>query len=247
MPLRVAVVDDEPLGRSRLVRLLKEQGCDVLAEMGNGPDFLEWLNGGGCPDGVFLDVEMPGGNGLELMAELPAAIPVVFVTAYPGHAVQAFESEALDYLLKPVKVYRLQNALARLSRRVDGSPREEAPKPAVQGGTQPGSRFPVRAGKGQLLLEFRKITYFEVKEEIVRAWLDGECFRTFWTSLSQVESELKGMGFIRIQRNMLLRMNTVIGMRSLPSGRCLARLADGLELEVSRQHTPPFKQALGAR
>lgn len=247
MPLKVAVVDDEPLGRSRLARLLKDQGCEVLAELENGSRFLEWISRGGRPDGVFLDVEMPGGNGLELMAELPLSIPVVFVTAYPSHAVQAFESEAVDYLLKPVRVHRLQNALARLNRRVDGPRMEERPKALTPGGTQPGARFPVRAGRGQLLLEFRRITRFEVKDEIVWAWLDGECYRTFWTSLSQVESELKRMGFIRIQRNMLLRMNTVIGMRSLPSGRCMARLGDGLELEVSRQHTPAFKRALGAR
>ncbi|WLT33472.1 LytTR family DNA-binding domain-containing protein [Geothrix sp. PMB-07] len=248
MPLRVAVVDDEPMGRSRLVRLMKEQGCEVVAELENGPDFLAWLGlERDSLDGVFLDVEMPGVNGLELMAELPAMLPVVFVTAHPGHAVQAFESEAVDYLMKPVRATRLEIALARLTRR-KGEPliqdRKKGAPPAPER-TQPGTRFPVRAGKGQLLIEFRKVTRFEVKGEIVWAWVEGECYRTYWTALTQLEPKLTGLGFIRIQRSMLLRMSTVIGMRSLPSGRCMARLSDGVEVEVSRQQTPSFKRALG--
>ncbi|HJW43520.1 MAG TPA: response regulator, partial [Geothrix sp.] len=101
-PLKVLVVDDEPLARERLSRLLQEAGCDLIGELGDGVALLDWLKEPHEVDVIFLDIQMPGLSGLEVLAEVPDGPPVVFVTAYSSYAVRAFELAAVDYLLKPV-------------------------------------------------------------------------------------------------------------------------------------------------
>ncbi|MBS1766966.1 MAG: response regulator, partial [Acidobacteria bacterium] len=100
-PLKVALADDEPLARARLARLLREAGCEIAAELEDGGAVLAWLKEAPKVDALFLDIQMPGATGLEVMAELPEQLPVVFVTAYAEHAVRAFEAAAADYVLKP--------------------------------------------------------------------------------------------------------------------------------------------------
>ena len=122
--LRVALADDEPLARQRLARLLTEAGCEVIQVCENGPALLAWLETDPQVDALFLDIHMPGASGMEVAAELAdrkACPPVVYVTAHAEHALHAFESAAVDYILKPVAADRLEKALARL---------KAGPKPA---------------------------------------------------------------------------------------------------------------------
>jgi two-component system LytT family response regulator/two-component system response regulator AlgR len=237
--LRVALADDEPLARARLARLLREAGCDVKAELADGPAVLAWLREPKEVDALFLDIQMPGATGLEVAAELaecrhcPA---VVFVTAFSEHAVRAFEAAAADYNLKPVSAERLAKTLARL--REGGLRRTDAPVTA-------SLRFPVRAGDGHVFLELKRTTHFEVEEEVVWAWAGGLRHRTSWTTLAEVETAFPGAGLIRIQRHLLLRPEAVLGLKPLEGGRASVRVADGLDLEVSRSVTPKIKEVLG--
>jgi two-component system LytT family response regulator/two-component system response regulator AlgR len=237
--LRVALADDEPLARARLARLLREAGCDVRAELADGAEVLAWLREPQEVEILFLDIQMPGATGLEVAAELadchhcPA---VVFVTAFSEHAVRAFEAAAADYILKPVSAERLAKTLARL--------REGAPRKAEPAGAQP-QRFPVRAGEGHVFLELRRTTHFEVEEEVVWAWAGGGRHRTAWTTLAEVESAFPGAGLVRIQRHLLLRPEAVLGLKPLEGGRASVRVAEGLDLEVSRSVTPKIKELLG--
>jgi len=242
-PLRVALADDEPLARSRLARLLREAGCDVKAELVDGPSVLAWLREPKDVEALFLDIQMPGATGLEVAAELADCAhcpPVVFVTAHSEHAVRAFEAAAVDYILKPVSAERLAKTLSRL--------REGGPRKAEASGNS-HQRFPVKAGEGHVFLDLKRTTHFEVVEEVVWAWVPANGtparHRTAWTTLAEVETAFPGTGMIRIQRHLLLRPEAVLGLKPLEGGRASVRVGEGVDLEVSRSITPKIKELLG--
>lgn len=240
--LRVALADDEPLARSRLGRLLREAGCEVAAELPDGPSLLTYLQGHPHLDAIFLDIQMPGASGLELaaeMREMPHPPAVVFVTAFSEHAVRAFELEAADYVMKPVSAPRLAQTLARI-RKDDPSRRSvETKAPA------PNTRFPVKAGEGHVFLDLKRVSHFEVEDEVVFAWAGGQRHRTDWTSLGEVEEAFASTGLLRIQRHLLLRPEAVLGLKPIEGGRAAVRVGEGIDLEVSRSVTPRLKELLG--
>jgi len=236
-PLKVAIAEDEAMNLRRLARLLEDCGCTVVAGFGNGLEMEEWLRGGPEVDALFLDIQMPGLDGLSLRASLRSDLPVVFVSAHPELAVGAFDVEATDFLLKPVTTERLAKALARVETRLRGA--QPRPQPAGP------KRFPVSAGSGVLLLDLARTVYFEVEEQVVWAHA-GERYRTRWKSLGEVEAAFPDAGLLRIQRNLLIRPEAVVGLRPAGGGsRALVRLTGGIELEASRGATPELKQRLG--
>ena len=235
-PLKVVVAEDEPYNRKRLSRLLREAGCEVVAELPDGPAVLEWLQGGGQADALFLDIEMPGATGLEVALDLPVQLPVVFVTAYAEHAVKAFEAAALDYLLKPATAERLELSLGRIRERLERGP---APAPRT-GATQ---RYPVRAGDGLVLLELARTTHFLFEDDAVWAFVNGERFRTTWKSLTEVEAAFPSLA--RGHRHLLIRPEAVIGIKAGEFGRLVVRLQGNVTLEVSRGAAPHLKERLG--
>jgi DNA-binding LytR/AlgR family response regulator len=236
--LKVVVAEDEPFNRKRLSRLLREAGCEVVAELPDGPAVLEWLEGGGQADALFLDIEMPGASGLEVALDLPRQLPVVFVTAYAEHAVKAFETAALDYLLKPATAERLELSLQRIREKLDRSP-AQSPRPGS------AQRYPVRAGDGLVLLDLAKTTHFLFEDDSVWAFVNGERFRTTWKSLTEVEAAFPAL--VRGHRHLLLRPEAVMGVKAGEFGRLLVRLQGNVTLEVSRGAAPGLKERLGFR
>lgn len=238
-PLRVLVAEDEPYNRKRLVRLLGEAGCQVVAELEDGPSVLEWLEKGGEADALFLDIQMPGLTGLDVVEDLPKPFPIVFVTAYAEHAIRAFEQAAVDYLLKPVTADRLEKTLHRLRHPGEAQAHAEAsPKPSGP------FRYPVKAGEGLIFLDLNRTSHFVFEDGAVWAYA-GEKYRTIWKSLAEAEIALAGRGLIRGHRHLLIRPEAVVGVRPGEFGRLMARLAGGLELEISRGAAPSLKKRLG--
>jgi two-component system LytT family response regulator/two-component system response regulator AlgR len=243
--MKIAIAEDEPMNLRRLVRLLEDCGCEVVATFGNGLALEEWMHGRPVVDALFLDIQMPGLDGLSLRASLDAKLPVVFVTAHAEHAVQAFDLEVVDFLLKPVTTERLVKALDRVRRALEAEPgrnseRAEPPDPAPRIG-----RYPVLAGGGVLFLDLHKTLYFEVEEQVVWAFAN-ERFRTKWKSLGEVEAFFPDAGLLRIHRHLLIRPEAVLGLRSTGGGtRLMVRLPGGVELEASRGATPKLKARLG--
>jgi DNA-binding LytR/AlgR family response regulator len=235
-PLKVVVAEDEPFNRKRLTRLLREAGCEVVAELPDGPAVLEWLEAGGQADALFLDIEMPGASGLEVALDIPKHLPVVFVTAYAEHAVKAFEAAALDYLLKPVTAERLEMSLHRLQERL-----ERAPAPLVRPAAS--QRYPVRAGEGLVLLDLAKTSHFLFEEDSVWSFVNGERFRTTWKSLTEVEAAFPSL--VRGHRHLLIRPEAVVGIKAGEFGRLLVRLQGNVTQEVSRGAAPRLKERLG--
>jgi len=237
-PLQVLVAEDEPMNLRRLVRLLQDCGCEVVQTFGNGLEVEEWLAAGNAVDALFLDIQMPGLDGLSLRASVRPGLPVVFVTAHPHHAVESYNLDAVDFLLKPVTTERLAKAVAKVRRALahDQVPDSDGP-PADQ-------RYPVIAGSGVLLLDLAKTAFFEVEDQVVWAFV-GERFRTKWRTLGEVETFFPDADLFRIHRHLLIRPAAVLGLRSSGNGnRVLIRMLGGVELEASRGATPELKRRL---
>nr|WP_320132592.1 LytTR family DNA-binding domain-containing protein [uncultured Holophaga sp.] len=234
-PLRAALAEDEPYNMKRLVRLLSEQGCEVVAQLTDGVAAMEWIEAGGDADVLFLDIQMPGLSGLEVSAELAGRMPVVFVTAFADHALKAFEQAAVDYLLKPVSSERLAMTLARL---------RQAPHPTAPSGPQGPFRYPVRAGEGVVFVELARTTHFEYEDGAVWAHANGR-LRTLWKSLQEAEAALEPYGLLKGHRHLLIRPEAIVGLRPGDSGRLLVRLTGGAEVEVSRGAAPLVRKRMG--
>jgi len=241
-PLRALVVDDEPLARERLTRLLLEAGCTVAGELGDGVALLQWLKEPGEVDVIFLDIQMPGLSGMEVLAEVRNGPPVVFVTAFSSYAVRAFELAAADYLLKPVFEDRLAKCLERLRDRLVRPLSPEELRTLLP----PPVRFPIRAGDGEIYMELDHVTHFELENDHVWACRGQNRFLTRWAALAEVEQAFPEDGLLRIQRHLLLRPRTVKGIRPASVGRIKVMVAPKVELTVSRAMTPRVKDCVRA-
>ncbi len=238
--LRVVVAEDEALSSKRLVRLLQEAGCEVVATFAEGGGLAQWLRRPQDVDALFLDIHMPNLDGLAILRSVEGRMPAVLTTAFPEHAVEAFDSEATDYLLKPITASRLERALKRIEAR-KGSEVHALAAPAPHPGPL---RYPVQAGEGIVLVDLARTTHFEVDNEVVFAHA-GARMRTQWTSLGEVEAAFPAAGLLRIHRHLLVRPEAVIGLRPSSGGRAIVRLAGGGELEASRGGAPRLRERLG--
>lgn len=207
-PLKVLIVDDEPLARLRLRGLVEaneEPRAEVMAEASSGEQALHWLRDHGC-DLILLDVQMPGLDGLGLAEALrgrPFAPAIVFVTAHAQHALQAFELEALDYLTKPVRRERLQASLARAQQRLGERSAAKAGQPAVEEGpvvtlTERGRLL--RVPLSEVLYFKAELKYLTLRTATHSHVMDG--------SLSELEQRL-GDRFLRVHRNALVAKSSV--------------------------------------
>jgi len=163
---------------------------------------------------------------------------VVFVTAHPHHAVESYNLDAVDFLLKPVTTERLAKAVAKVRRALAQG------QPACGDAPPVDQRYPVIAGSGVVLLDLAKTAFFEVEDQVVWAFM-GERYRTKWRTLGEVETFFPDAGLFRIHRHLLIRPAAVLGIRSSGNGnRVLIRMMGGAELEASRGATPELKRRL---
>lgn len=234
--LRAVIADDEPLARARLSRLLGQDGSvEIVAECVDGDGAIEAIRRH-RPDVAFLDVRMPGMDGLQVASHPACAsdTSIVYVTAYAEHAVRAFDAAAADYLLKPLSPQRLQLALGRVRGRLSSGD-TSSPWP---------ERLLVRADARMRLLPVAQIqalqacaNYIEVhgigKPQLVRETLSG------------IESRLDPARFVRIHRSRIVRIDAVHDVEALSNGRYLLRLSGGLRLSSGRNFRMQVRSALG--
>lgn len=242
--MRIVIADDEPLARERLRGLLAEQrGVEVVAEAADGQHALH-----ACaehhPDLVLLDIAMPGIDGLEAARHLAAFEPrpaVVFCTAYDAHALSAFEAEAIDYLVKPVRAERLAAALERV--RTFAAGRERAATSAGPGVGQRRSHLCARLRGSLRLIPIEDVHYLQAEEKyVVVHHARGEDL--IEESLKSLEDEF-GERFVRIHRNCLVARHEIVELRRAADGHVQAVLRHGKQpLEVSRRCVAGLKETL---
>lgn len=238
--LKVVIADDEPLARERLRGLLAgERGVEVVAEAADGRHALH-----ACaehqPDLVLLDIAMPGIDGLETARHLAAFEPrpaVVFCTAFDAHALSAFEAEAIDYLVKPVRAERLAAALERVRTFTAGRERISGVSTASR------SHLCARLRGSLRLIPIQDVHYLQAEEKyVVVHHAHGEDL--IEESLKSLEDEFAEQ-FVRIHRNCLVARHEIVELRRCPDGHVQAVLRHGKQpLEVSRRCVSGLRETL---
>ncbi len=231
--LRVLVIDDERPALDELSFLLREDDRvgDVLT-CDSATDALRLLREREV-DCVFLDIQMPGLTGLELaqvLSRFRSPPPVVFVTAHEGHAVEAFDLQAVDYVLKPVRADRLAEAVRRV---VHGGERTTTDEQSLQ--------IPVERSGVTRFVDRDDVTHVEAHGDYARLHTTGDSY-LIRTPLSSLEEEWGPAGFVRIHRSLLVALAHVKEVR-MDAGRCSV-LVGGTELGVSRRHTRELRDLL---
>ena len=230
---RVLIADDEPAARRGVRQLLSAHPSFVVAgECRNGAEILQCLDSL-RPDVVFLDIQMPGLGGFDVIRRrTPERMPlVVFLTAFDEHALKAFEAEALDYLVKPVSQSRFDAAIRRVTRRLKGSaPLAEA-------------RLIVSTARGAAVIPVREIDWIEASDNYARIWTAGRSY-LMRESLGDLERRIGSFGFARAHRCALVRVAAVRAMTSSADGEVTAELESGAKIRVSRRRRAAFARAI---
>ena len=255
-PLRILVVDDEPLARQRVLDLLARAAeVEVVGTAGTGRQAVAAIVQH-APDLVFLDIQMPGLSGLDVVREVgPEAMPaVVFVTAYDQHALAAFDVAAVDYLLKPYDDDRFAQALARARdavrlREVDTL--RDRPASLLGGSVPPPP--PSQAYLERIAVDMRGQTRLVPVDAIDYIASDGPYAEVHTGSdvyvvrerMQTLEERLDPARFFRIHRSTIVRIDRVEAILTAAGGDYSVRLADGTRLRLSRSRRDAFTQHLG--
>jgi two-component system LytT family response regulator len=231
--VRALVVDDEPLARRELRRLLAAFPIvQVVGEAGNIDDARERIEAL-SPDVVFLDIQMPGGTGFDLLAQLDRVPRIVFTTAYDQYAVKAFEVNALDYLLKPVEPERLATAIGKIQ---DSSPRVTATT-----GTAPLEQLFIKDGPRCWFVPLRQVSLLTSEGNYVRLHWGAER-PLLGRSLTSIEQKLDPKQFFRANRAQIINLDFIQQVETGEGGRLYVQMRDGPEIEVSRRQAREFKE-----
>jgi len=247
--MRAFVVDDEQLAVDRLVRLLEGSGRVAIAGTSSDPeDALERLRHADV-DILFLDIQMPGLTGFDLLERLDRDIPVIFTTAYDQYALDAFAVNSIDYLLKPIDPDRLERALDKLSR-LSSPPRPDVRALARELAAQltPNrrlDRIASRVGERTTLLDVARITHFFSKDKLTFAVANGR-EHVIDHTLSELEGRLDPR-FVRIHRATIVNTAFVQELDAWIDGGVIVRLKDEKksELSVARDRVRELKERLG--
>ncbi len=238
--MKILVVDDEPLARERLVGMLAGlQECEVVGEAANGLEALAFLESQAA-DLMLLDIRMPGMDGLETAhhtrcLEMPPV--VVFCTAYDDHALEAFEVDAIDYLLKPVRRARLAAAVDKADRFLSGGAGTQTIPPVIR------SHLCARVRGSLELIPISEVIYLRAEHKYVTVChTGGEVL--IEEPLKELEHEFSTL-FLRIHRNALVALQNIQGLEKSSNGVVSLRL-EGTEerMEVSRRCLPKVRKAI---
>jgi two-component system response regulator AlgR len=241
-PLRVLVVDDEPLAVERLQILLSR--CENINLVGTASDGEAAIRIAGAlqPDLILLDISMPGMDGIEVaraLAQSSLDPVVIFITAFDNFAVAAFDVAAVDYLMKPVEEQRLKRAL------------ERAREALARGSTQPPAspsryvqEFWVSDQHGLVRVAVQDIERITAERDYMRLHVGRRSWLIYRT-IGRLEEELDPEMFIRVHRSVILRRDTICGLTRDPAGYWSARLSDGDEVRIGRSHIDEVKKLAG--
>ena len=230
------VVDDEPLARNRLRKFLaQEPDVEIVGECDNGLDAIECIRQQ-QPDVVFLDLHMPQYGGLEVVRALPAeSLPaIVIVTAHDQHAVEAFEVQAMDYLLKPFTRTRLQAAVRRVRQRLETPARTRAGQPSPAEPPLPWlNRFAVKDGNQTLFVKAQDVDYIEAAANYA-VLCTSKGNHILRETLRNLEGSLSPASFLRISRSVIVNLERVRAIRSETPGEWQVVLHSGREFLMTR-------------
>jgi DNA-binding LytR/AlgR family response regulator len=248
--VRVLIVDDESAARRRLSIMLDELDVEVVGEAKDGVEALQMVEER-RPDVLMLDISMPEVDGFDVARHLHDPKPlIVFQTAHDEHALEAFEHQAVDYLVKPVSRAKLERALGRVRERLGAGQQAVLSTELLQqlramvapslAATSP--RVLVRERGGHQLVSYRDIVLFAADEGLVYAHTDAGEYLTDYT-LKELE-ERTGGSFVRINRSELVNLERIARIESNGDGSATITLGDGRDLRVARRRAADVRRAL---
>lgn len=229
--LRVILVDDERLAREEIKRHLQDYPDVELCGEAEDIDQASALIHEHRPDLLLLDIQMPGGSGFELLESLPDMPEVIFVTAFDQYAVKAFEANALDYLVKPVRTERFAMAIEKVRQRL-------VPESGYE--KQREQQIFVKEGDRMYVVRLNDIYRVESAGNYARIYTDKHKL-LIKRSLNQIEKTLDPMLFFRVNRNEIIQLRSVQYVETLPKSRLMIRLHTGTELIVSARQSVVFR------
>lgn len=252
--LTVLIVDDEPLARRRLTRLLGK--IDWVGSVFEAADVnLACIKTAEIqPDILLLDIQMPGGSGFDVLERLGSSTPVVvFVTAFDHHALRAFEASAVDYITKPIEIGRFNMAMDRARLAVTTLHQSEriaelketivSLKSAISEQPKHNSEFWVKVRGEHVRIEQGNIIRFQAERDYVRIHVAGADY-LYQESLSSLERRLDPIDFVRIHRSTIVRRNMIVRIKQAPFAAFIVVLTDGSEARVGRTYAAVIRAHL---
>jgi len=238
MKIKTLLVDDEKLARQELRFLLQEfPNVEIVGEAQNADEAVE-LAREHKPDLLFLDINMPEKSGFDLLEELDEAPEVVFVTAYDQYAIQAFDTNALDYILKPVKPDRLQKAIEKVSEALANKPKRDR-----TADLKPDSQVFIKDGEKCFFVKLSDIFMFESAGNYVKVHF-GQKAPLLHKSLNLLETKLPQDMFFRANRKEMINMTYIQNIESYFKGGLHVTLKSGHNVEVSTRQAVRFKELM---
>lgn len=232
--MKALIIDDEPLARRELRRLLAAHPSIEIAGEASDIDEAYGAIESLAPDLVFLDIQMPGGTGFDLLAKLDCVPRVIFTTAYNRYAVKAFDVNALDYLLKPIEPERLAAALEKLQATLSAANRTVDRE-------LPLEQLFVRDGPRCWFIPLRDVSVFSAEGNYVRIqW--GQERPLLGRSLAALESKLDPQRFFRANRQQIINLQLIRSVDLGAAGRLHVQLNDGREIQISRRQARQFRE-----
>ena len=235
--MKVVLIEDSRLARAEMKRLLSAEADVEIAGEAENADEAEALIAAVQPDLLFLDIDMPGRDGFELLMALEHAPAVIFCTAYNEYAVRAFEQNALDYLVKPVEPMRLTRALERARQALPLERGKRLNKLGLQ------DRVFVRDGERCWFVTLKDVRLFEVEGNYTRLYFGSER-PLIAKGFNYLESRLDPQIFFRVSRRHIVNLQWISNVAPAVSGGLQLTLKGGEEVEVSRRQASLFREAL---
>ncbi|MGB0166707.1 MAG: LytR/AlgR family response regulator transcription factor [Luteibaculum sp.] len=243
--MRTLIVDDERLARQELIKLLSDYAnIEVVGESANVDEAKEAIEKE-RPDLVFLDIQMPGKSGFDLLEDLDHIPYVVFVTAYDEYAIKAFEVNALDYLLKPIEQHRLEDAIKKVELRL-GEQRAngaEYDKEEPEGVLHLDNQIFLKDGDKCWFVGLSDVRLFESEGNYVRVYFKDKK-PLILKSLNNLEKRLDPNVFFRTNRKFIVNLRWVENVETWFNGGLQLELKDGTKVEVSRRQAARFKDIM---
>lgn len=237
--LKVVIIDDERLARNELRRMLGEfSDVEIIGEAANaaeGIEKIETLN----PDLIFLDIQMPGKSGFDMLGMIDRAPHVIFVTAYDEYALKAFEVNALDYLMKPVEPQRLAEALLKVRQKNE----EELTSYTNRSILSEHDQVFVKDGERCWFVKLSDVRLFESVGNYAKVFF-GTNKPLILKSLNSLEERLDEKVFFRANRKHIVNMRMIEKIEPYFNGGLLIDLAGGEKIEVSRRQAVKFKEMM---
>ena len=235
--MKALIIDDERLARTELKRLLTPyKEITIVGDAVNADDAIEKINDL-KPDIIFLDIQMPGKNGFELLEELDSVPTVVFTTAYDEYALKAFEFNAMDYLLKPIEPKRLEDTIKKLVVKNRKEIIADLDKPILSENDQ----VFVKDGEKCWFIKLQNVRLFESEGNYVRLYFD-EYKPLILRTLNYLDERLDNKVFFRANRKHIINIKWIEGIEQWLNGGLLVKLKGGNKIEVSRRQAIKFKE-----